>query len=68
MRCGNEGNSIMPRPPNYGQQRAERSRAARTKSEEKMRALQERTERRKAEREKDPGSTAEADPAARREP
>ena len=41
----------MPRPPNYGQQRAERSRAARSKAEDKQRALQERTERRKAARE-----------------
>ena len=41
----------MPRPPNYGQQRAERSRAARSKAEDKQRALQERTEQRKAARE-----------------
>ena len=38
----------MARPPNYGQQRAERNRAKQAKREEKLRQQQELTAQRKA--------------------
>lgn len=41
----------MAKRPNYGQQRAERNRAARDKTAAKVEMLRERAERRKSERE-----------------
>lgn len=50
----------MARRPNYSQQRAERDRAARSKSAEKAELLRERTERRKQRGTPDEGSNTDA--------
>jgi hypothetical protein len=49
--------------PNYGRDRAERDRAARTRSEEKQRKKEEKAALRKAEREGGVVPAAEIDPA-----
>ena len=51
----------MARRPNYSQQRAERDRAARSKSAEKAELLRERTERRK---QREDSSSGDATPPA----
>jgi hypothetical protein len=47
----------MTKRPNYGQQRAERDRAARAKSAEKINALRDRAEQRKSGREAEASDT-----------
>ncbi|MFC7400425.1 hypothetical protein ACFQU1_24805 [Chelatococcus sp. GCM10030263] len=55
----------MTRRPNYNQQRAERDRAARAKSAEKMNALRDRAEQRKSGREAEASDTlGESGPVA----
>jgi hypothetical protein len=53
--------------PNYRQQRAERDRQARAKQSEKLKKLQEKSDQRKAERDRMTTAT-EGEPASGREP
>jgi len=48
--------------PNYNFQKAERSRAKAQKKQEKLKRLQEETEKRKASRSDEPGDDAGSDP------